>query len=111
MATLGYGRTAAGRVGNGVGVNAYALRTSASPWWVPGSRSKTGDTYRLASTQDHGTMEGRPVVREATLEEYRKEPHFASEMVEVPEFTPLYTAPTSTTPGTSGGWPSTSPPA
>ncbi len=94
VATLGYGRTAAGRVGNGVGVNAYALRASASPWWIPGVKvSKTGDTYRLASTQDHGTMEGRPVVREATLEEYRKEPNFAPEMVEVPEVPPLYGSP------------------
>ena len=38
-------------------------------------------------------MEGRPLIREATLEEYRKEPHFATEMVEVPEVTPLYTSP------------------
>jgi molybdopterin-containing oxidoreductase family iron-sulfur binding subunit len=38
-------------------------------------------------------MEGRPVVREATLEEFRKEPHFAAEMVEVPEVKPLYTSP------------------
>ena len=28
---LGYGRTMAGRVGRGVGFNAYVLRTSASP--------------------------------------------------------------------------------
>jgi molybdopterin-containing oxidoreductase family iron-sulfur binding subunit len=29
-------------------------------------------------------MEGRPIVRRATLEEYRREPRFAKEMVEVP---------------------------
>jgi molybdopterin-containing oxidoreductase family iron-sulfur binding subunit len=94
VATVGYGRTAAGRVGTGVGVNAYVLRSLSSPWWIPGVKvTKTGDTYTLASTQDHGTMEGRPVVREATLEEYRKEPHFAPEMVEVPEVVPLYGSP------------------
>jgi Fe-S-cluster-containing dehydrogenase component len=94
IATLGYGRTAAGRVGNGVGVDVYPLRASASPWMVPGVQlRRTGETYRIASTQDHGTMEGRPVVREATLEEFRHEPHFAAEMVEVPEVLPLYASP------------------
>ncbi|HEX5041907.1 MAG TPA: 4Fe-4S dicluster domain-containing protein [Candidatus Polarisedimenticolaceae bacterium] len=109
VATLGYGRTAAGRVGNDVGISVYPLWSSQLLWenpankvqlgqpkpgFLPGVKvSKTGDTYTLASTQDHGTMEGRPVVREATLEEYRKEPHFASEMVEVPEVVPLYGSP------------------
>jgi molybdopterin-containing oxidoreductase family iron-sulfur binding subunit len=109
VATFGYGRTAAGRVGNGIGVNAYTLWPSSLAWegaagaaqlhqlkpgFLPGVKvRKTGDTYTLASTQDHGTMEGRPLIREATLEEYRKEPHFATEMVEVPEVTPLYTSP------------------
>ena len=37
--TLGYGRTRAGRVGNGVGFNAYALRTSAAPWFGDGRRA------------------------------------------------------------------------
>ena len=31
---LGYGRTQAGRVGNGVGFNAYQLRTSDAPWYL-----------------------------------------------------------------------------
>jgi molybdopterin-containing oxidoreductase family iron-sulfur binding subunit len=35
---LGYGRTYAGAVGTGVGVNAYALRTSGSPWFAGGAR-------------------------------------------------------------------------
>jgi molybdopterin-containing oxidoreductase family iron-sulfur binding subunit len=33
---LGYGRTRAGRVGTGVGFNAYALRTSDAPWFGGG---------------------------------------------------------------------------
>jgi len=80
---LGYGRTSAGRVGNDVGFNTYTLRTSASPYFDLGLNvSETGDHYKLASTQDHWTLEGRPMVREATLEEYREEPNFAPETVE-----------------------------
>ena len=40
---LGYGRTRAGHVGNGVGFDAYALRTSDAPWGGPGLEMvKTG---------------------------------------------------------------------
>lgn len=35
------------------------------------------DDYLLASTQDHGTMEGRAIVRMATLEDYLEHPDFA----------------------------------
>ena len=37
---LGYGRTRAGRVGTGVGFNAYALRTSDAPWFGAGLRGR-----------------------------------------------------------------------
>src|SRR5271157_5310857 len=81
--TLGYGRTRAGRVGTAQGFNAYALRTTAAPWIASGVKiTKTGATYKLASTQGMQSMDTpdgghRPLVREATLEEYRKEPDFA----------------------------------
>jgi MoCo/4Fe-4S cofactor protein with predicted Tat translocation signal len=83
--TLGYGRKRAGRVGTGQGFDAYALRTSAAPWIASGLQiRKTGDTYKLASTQGYQSMDTpdgahRPLVRETTLEEYRKEPNFAKE--------------------------------
>ena len=35
------------------------------------------DDYLLASTQDHGSMEGRAIVRIGTLAEYQAEPDFA----------------------------------
>ncbi len=93
-ATLGYGRTASGRVGNGVGFNVSALRISTAPDFVTGGRlSATGETYLLANTQDHGSMEGRPLVREATLEEFHQEPHFAEEMVEHPPLKSLWEEP------------------
>ena len=61
---LGYGRTRAGRVGTAQGFDAYALRTSAAPWIATGVQiRKTGDTYKLASTQgypDHGHARRRP---------------------------------------------------
>jgi molybdopterin-containing oxidoreductase family iron-sulfur binding subunit len=83
--TLGYGRTRAGRVGTAQGFNAYALRTSAAPWTASGVQiRKTGETYKLASTQGMQSMDTpdgahRPLVRETSLEEYRKEPNFAKE--------------------------------
>jgi MoCo/4Fe-4S cofactor protein with predicted Tat translocation signal len=82
---LGYGRKRAGRVGTAQGFDAYALRTSAAPWIASGvTIKKTGDTYELASTQGYQSMDTpdgahRPLVRETTLEEYRKEPNFAKE--------------------------------
>src|SRR5271165_7144940 len=83
--TLGYGRTRAGRVGTAQGFNAYALRTTTAPWIASGVKiTKTGDTYKLASTQGMQSMDTpdgghRPLIRETTLEEYRKEPTFAKE--------------------------------
>ena len=88
---LGYGRKETGRVSGGVGVNAYAMRTSKNPGFGPGiSVTKTGRRMELANTQDHSVMEGRPIVREAALEEYRKHPEFAREMVEHPPLKSLW---------------------
>jgi MoCo/4Fe-4S cofactor protein with predicted Tat translocation signal len=83
--TLGYGRTRAGRVGTGYGFNAYQLRTSAALWGATGVQiRKTGDTYNIASVQGMQSMDTpdaahRPIVRETTLAEYRKDPSFAIE--------------------------------
>ncbi len=88
--TLGYGRTRAGRVGTGYGFNAYQLRTSDAPWFASGVQiRKTGARYELASVQGMQSMDTpngdfRPLVRVATLEEYKKEPNFAPEMDENP---------------------------
>jgi MoCo/4Fe-4S cofactor protein with predicted Tat translocation signal len=82
---LGYGRRKAGRAGTGAGFDAYALRTTNALWFATGGKlTKTGDHYQLASTQGYQTMDTgdgttRPLVREATLEEYHKEPKFAKE--------------------------------
>jgi molybdopterin-containing oxidoreductase family iron-sulfur binding subunit len=90
---LGYGRIRAGKVGTGIGFNAYAIRCSGALWFGSGLEiSKTGDTYRLATTQRHHIITGehhkqaeeesvaaarRDLVRVATLGEFRKNPDFA----------------------------------
>ncbi len=82
---LGYGRRRAGRAGTGAGFDFYPLRYSAAPWSASGVQiSKAGGSYKLATTQGYQSMETpngdtRPLVRAATLEEYRKEPDFAKE--------------------------------
>jgi len=81
---LGSGRTRAGRVGTGAGFNFYPLRSSAAPWVASGVQIRpTGGTYMLACTQGEQTMDtpvgARPLVRVATLDEYRKEPDFAKD--------------------------------
>ncbi len=82
---LGYGRTRVGRVGTGAGFNANAIRTAQAPWWGTGvSVAKTGERRVLACTQDHWSMEGRNIIRAASLEEYEKHPEFAKEMGEDP---------------------------
>ncbi len=82
---LGFGRTRAGRVGNGVGVNAYPLRISAAPWNATSALRRTGGRAELASTQHHFNMEGRHLVRTGTYETFRKDPEFAKKMEEVHE--------------------------
>ena len=68
---LGYGREKAGRVGTGVGFNAYKI-FSGKYIETGATMKKTGETYVLACTQHHWSMEGRPAVREANLDEFLK---------------------------------------
>jgi MoCo/4Fe-4S cofactor protein with predicted Tat translocation signal len=80
---LGYGRTRAGRAGNGTGFNVNALRTMAAPDILSGvGLTKTGDSYELACTQDHWSLEGRNLVRVATKTQYEQDPTFAQKMEE-----------------------------
>jgi molybdopterin-containing oxidoreductase family iron-sulfur binding subunit len=80
---LGYGRRVTGRVGQGSGYNAYAIRTSAMPWIIRGATrvvTLAGRKHQLAATQTHGLMEDRPIIREATFTEYLADPQFARRM-------------------------------
>jgi molybdopterin-containing oxidoreductase family iron-sulfur binding subunit len=75
---LGHGRTSAGRVGDGVGFNAYRLRTSAH-LQEPATLAvePAGRRHVFAPAQGSASMQGRDIVRTATVERFRKEPGFA----------------------------------
>lgn len=79
---LGYGRDGAERVARGVGANAFAIRTADAPYFAAGAEVRRATrngrplTHRLARTQEHHAMNGRPIVLEATLAEYRANPDF-----------------------------------
>ena len=89
---LGHGRRFGGRVADLSGFDAYPLRTTRAPYVVSGGRiERTGDTYLLVETQEHGTMtepnvapwqKGKPerardLIREASFETYERNPEFA----------------------------------
>jgi molybdopterin-containing oxidoreductase family iron-sulfur binding subunit len=68
---LGYGRAITGRVGKDSGYNAYLIRSSKKLHCAMGAKlTPTGEKHPLSVTQDHGAMEGRPIIREANYEEY-----------------------------------------
>jgi molybdopterin-containing oxidoreductase family iron-sulfur binding subunit len=70
--TLGYGRRRVGRIGSEVGFDTFKVRASKAPGFDSGLKlTKVGRTYPLSATQDHGSMEGRPIVRESTVAELR----------------------------------------
>jgi molybdopterin-containing oxidoreductase family iron-sulfur binding subunit len=76
---LGYGRTVSGRVGKEQGFNAYPVRTSNALFVATGaSLVKTDERYELANTQEHWSMEGRDIVREANLDEFKENPAFVA---------------------------------
>ena len=91
---LGYGREKSGRIGTGVGFNAYKI-FQGKYVETGATLKKTGQTYVIATTQSHWSMEGRPAVREANLGEFDKDPNFATEMhdKEPPVVAPLYPNP------------------
>jgi molybdopterin-containing oxidoreductase family iron-sulfur binding subunit len=78
---LGYGRRlpAEYEVAANTGFDVYPLRTASSPSFVRGGKAtRTGRTYQLVSTQDHGALEGRPLVRETTLTDFRAKPEWSA---------------------------------
>ncbi|MGD0539868.1 MAG: TAT-variant-translocated molybdopterin oxidoreductase, partial [Verrucomicrobiota bacterium] len=77
---LGYGRTQSGRVGTGAGFNAYALRTGEAMHIAVGATIEVvpGRRYALANTQEHWSMEGRDIIREANVEEFKANPAFVT---------------------------------
>jgi molybdopterin-containing oxidoreductase family iron-sulfur binding subunit len=86
---FGYGRSHLGRVANGIGYNAYVLRTSDSPWFSTGvTIRKTGGSYSFATSQHTQTMESRSPVLIEQYPEYLKHP--ALDLEPVPEDQTLF---------------------
>lgn len=81
---LGYGRKKAGKVGDNVGVNAFPLRDLDNGHIQNSINSisiiKIEKKYEFALTQSHHSMEGRPIVRDTTLEKYIQNPSSGNEM-------------------------------
>ena len=77
----GMGRQLVGRVGENVGINTYGLRTSDGMGFITGVELKaTEKRFFLANTQEHWSMEGRAIVREGTVDYYKKNPDFVNQM-------------------------------
>jgi len=55
---LGYGRTRGGRIGTGIGYDAYRMRGLAQPWNAVGTVKPTGTKAKLATTQEAHLMDG-----------------------------------------------------
>jgi molybdopterin-containing oxidoreductase family iron-sulfur binding subunit len=76
---LGYGRRRTGPVGEGVGFDAFALRTLMTPWHAPGATlRKVEGRHELAVIQHEARTLGRDLVREGALAEFLKNPRFLS---------------------------------
>lgn len=88
---LGYGRTAAGHVGDNVGFNVYSLRTTKNPWSIPGvALTRGGGAYELVTSNEHHILsnlaheaeeyrlgekfKNGKIIREATLDDYKANP-------------------------------------
>ena len=78
--TIGQGRKLAGKVALGAGFDCYPLRTAAGWGFAGATAEKTGGTYKLAETQEHFSLEGRPIVRETDLVRFRDKEKFAEVM-------------------------------
>ncbi len=75
--------------GGPTAARAERIRALANMTVFPGANvAKVGDGYLVASTQDHGSMEGRAIIRSATVEEYRADPKFAQDEEAFIENTP-----------------------
>ncbi|WP_309398314.1 TAT-variant-translocated molybdopterin oxidoreductase [Cerasicoccus maritimus] len=100
VVSLGFGRKKTGRigtdvfapnVGKGIGFDAYPLTTAASMGLTTGAKiSITNNRYQLANTQEHWSMEGRAIIREANNTEYQEDPEFVNKLGMESHSPPVY---------------------
>ncbi|HEY3296406.1 MAG TPA: 4Fe-4S dicluster domain-containing protein [bacterium] len=74
----GWGRTHAGKIGNGLGANGFFMRQPAG-WSLKASGlactlGKTGRMSEMANVQQHNATEDRPIIYEATVGDYQANP-------------------------------------
>ncbi|RMG98032.1 MAG: 4Fe-4S dicluster domain-containing protein [Deltaproteobacteria bacterium] len=91
---LGYGHKGYGVVARDTGFDVGPLRAPGA-WFAPAQVSRTGGTYKLVSTQDHGTMvperhlgidfPERPIALEMTHEEYEADPNRVEKVNLIPK--------------------------
>jgi molybdopterin-containing oxidoreductase family iron-sulfur binding subunit len=62
-----------------VGVNVAPLRPNGDRVATGATVSKVDSGYLIATTQEEGSMQGRPIVRWATLDEFKEDPYFVDE--------------------------------
>ena len=76
---LGWGR-AAGGLGARIGFDAYLARVADTPWLATIiAITKTGEVYRLATTQGQDRVLGRDLIREGNLDQFKSDPHAIAE--------------------------------
>ncbi|MER8614037.1 4Fe-4S dicluster domain-containing protein [Mesorhizobium sp. M1216] len=79
---LGFGRKLGSVAALADGHDAYRLRSPEAPWIVDGAMITPRDSSaRVITTQHHQAMEGRAIVRHASLDAFRKNPHFVRDGV------------------------------
>ncbi|MBI3017641.1 MAG: 4Fe-4S dicluster domain-containing protein, partial [Deltaproteobacteria bacterium] len=85
---IGYGRSQAGEVGTNIGTNIFVL---GSMWSYKNvSLKKLSGQHKLATTQSHHSMEGRPIILESTFDKYKEHPDFPKHKTHTPELLSLY---------------------
>ncbi len=89
--TMGYGRTHAGRVADGIGFDAFPIFKSDTKHIVTNAVLEiTSATVEIANTQQHWSMEGRDIIREANVEEYIHHPDFVDHIGMESHTPPVY---------------------
>jgi MoCo/4Fe-4S cofactor protein with predicted Tat translocation signal len=75
---LGYGREKAGKCGDGIGATAYPLLSTLNEGVYYAAQAvvieSTGEMGQIAQTQTHHTIMARPIIQDATFDEYLKNP-------------------------------------
>ena len=89
--SFGYGRSAAGQIGNQIGANVYKLRNHNQEYYTSDILlSKTDRHQTPTNVQESDFAQGRPLIREATMAVYQQRPHFARELAPHPPLQSLW---------------------